>query len=873
MGILDIFRRAKPKSGNPESTATESPRSEYDALIERYIAHEVQNNRFLFDLKLGRSEAGKAILGLDTEQSVAMLMLCMPRFIDAFRKLDKQRIQVFSSTPDFASRAPSQSDRCACYEAIVRALLRRKLPLSQEQLHQLLDGLLKVGGSSLQRLPLTGVVAATEHYAGSQSLDDRFTGKLEQLREQIEEQYSTQELRNIAGRIRALTGARQALPLAQGEAWSDAAIADCQSLPEHGNTLLELFNLCQQAGSSKPSKKWLNSVSPLIDAFGPKEFSTRLISWLALVDKPRTIPVSRSYEWQPDPNQLLDERNADILKGLIWCGSLEENAELARALVKAALSFFRKVPGLGPRAVRVGNACIYTLANMPGRSGLYQLAVLKVKIKYRSALNMINKALTAAAEREGITVDELEEMGVPSYGLDRVGYGEEPVGDFTAVITAPSSRQVELSWRNAAGKIQKSVPARVKEQHAGELKELRGALKDIKAMLGVQKERLEQLFLKEKTWPFDTWVERYRDHPIVGTTARKLIWRFVGEDSVALGIYHNDQLVDCAGNALALPDAPVEVSLWHPIISGAAEIKTWRECIERLEIVQPFKQAHREVYLLTDAEVNTGVYSNRFASHIIKQHQFNALAATRGWRYSLQGAWDGGDQIAQLGLPQFNLWAEFWVHGIGEYGNDTTEAGVFTYISTDQVRFYHIRTSAENLDEGNIHGDTPADLREVPALVLSEVFRDVDLFVGVCSVGNDPEWSDGGPEGRFRDYWHSFSFGKLNASAHTRKAILEKLVPKLKIGPQCKFIDRFLVVEGQRRTYKIHLGSGNILMEPNNQYLCIVPDSRKKTAADKVFLPFEGDNTLSVILSKAVLLAEDRKIKDSTINSQIDHYR
>jgi hypothetical protein len=38
---------------------------------------------------------------------------------------------------------------------------------------------------------------------------------------------------------------------------------------------------------------------------------------------------------------------------------------------------------------------------------------------------------------------------------------------------------------------------------------------------------------------------------------------------------------------------------------------------------------------------------------------------------------------------------------------------------------------------------------------------------------------------------------------------------------------------------------------------------------DKVFLPFEGDSLLSVILSKAFLLAEDRKIKDPTIVNQI----
>jgi hypothetical protein len=36
-----------------------------------------------------------------------------------------------------------------------------------------------------------------------------------------------------------------------------------------------------------------------------------------------------------------------------------------------------------------------------------------------------------------------------------------------------------------------------------------------------------------------------------------------------------------------------------------------------------------------------------------------------------------------------------------------------------------------------------------------------------------------------------------------------------------------------------------------------------------VFLPFEGDATLSIILSKAFLLAQDTKITDPTILRQI----
>jgi hypothetical protein len=61
-------------------------------------------------------------------------------------------------------------------------------------------------------------------------------------------------------------------------------------------------------------------------------------------------------------------------------------------------------------------------------------------------------------------------------------------------------------------------------------------------------------------------------------------------------------------------------------------------------------------------------------------------------------------------------------------------------------------------------------------------------------------------------------------------------------------------------------------MEPNDQYLCIVP-ARDPVAAggDRLFLPFEGDMTLSVVLSKAFLLAADDAIKDPTIVRQIAH--
>jgi hypothetical protein len=150
--------------------------------------------------------------------------------------------------------------------------------------------------------------------------------------------------------------------------------------------------------------------------------------------------------------------------------------------------------------------------------------------------------------------------------------------------------------------------------------------------------------------------------------------------------------------------------------------------------------------------------------------------------------------------------------------------------------------------------------------------RDVDLFVSVSSVGADPTWNDGSDRVRGgRAYWEHFSFGELSETAKTRKSVLERLLPRLKAPDRFSLSDKFLIVRGSLRTYKIHLGSGNILMEPNDQYLCIVPNRGKAASKSgvKVFLPFEGDQTLSIILSKAFLLAEDTRIKDETILRQI----
>ncbi|MFJ7203561.1 DUF4132 domain-containing protein [Streptomyces sp. NPDC098789] len=525
---------------------------------------------------------------------------------------------------------------------------------------------------------------------------------------------------------------------------------------------------------------------------------------------------------------------------------------------------------------KVANAGVTALARIDGGAALAELARLATRTTYKGTLKLLNTALDQRARALGLGREEVEELAVPAYGLTEVGRGGVELGEVTALLEVQGVKAV-LRWRSATGKEVKSVPAAVRRDHPEELKELGAAVKDIDKMLGAQVERLDRQFLARRTWSYDAWRERYLDHPLVGSLARRLLWTVDGTP------------VGFADGALrTLADAPVErgeeVTLWHPVGRESAEVVAWRDWLERHAVTQPFKQAHREVYLLTDAERATGTYSNRFAAHIVRQHQFHSLAAVRGWRNKLRMCVDDTAPPATRELPQWGLRAEYWIEGEGEeWGVDATESGSYLRLRTDQVRFYPIG-APENAAHCYAGGYTmrlrdgaepvePLPLTGIPPLVLSEVLRDVDLFVGVASVGSDPTWQDGGPDGRFREYWTVYGFGELNQSAETRRVLLARLVPRLAIAERCRIEGRFLHVTGDLRTYKIHLGSGNILMTPNDEYLCIVPKSSAGTAVQTGYVPFEGDRTLAVVLSKALMLARDTEITDPTIVSQIRRAR
>ncbi len=807
-------------------------------------------------------------------------------------------------------------------QIILTALFKRKLPLRAEDVSQIVQsviGLFQLDSDKPRPwvlrhwLPLSGLVRNLEWYSEAVPFSQSEQGLLQGLRRVLKHgDYPEKEAEKLVARLDALLGVLFKYGPEPGEAWADKASEDLEALPNRTDWEA-LFAHAATADSAKPGVKWLAEAARHRQAIGEKDLNEKLGEWLNLFALPlpfdRAVPVDEDNpvmmtvqavrdgsayqtaymeyhyalkEFQERQKVVL-EKNQTLLKGLIWYAAISASPQVVQGLTNMAQTAFTttvtqaafsQYTERGTYSAKLGNAGIWALGQMPGGIGVGALAKLRTRLRDRGALKLIAAAMESAATASGMTVDEMEDLAVPTGGLDAEGRRTETFGaeGSARLSLAGATGRTKLEWFGADGKPRKAVPAGVKREFGAEVKALKAEEEEVASALSAQAARLDKALLDERVWTLCVWRERYAGHPVLGNLARRLIWTIGGVAALPVG----EGFKDVAGQAIEGLADEAEVKLWHPISAALEEVMRWRDALETRGLMQPFKQAHREVYLLTDAERATGTYSNRFAAHILKQHQFNSLCVLRGWKNTLRLMVDDSYPPATRPLPRYGLRAEFWVEGIGDdYGTDTNDAGTYLRLATDQVRFY-----AENAETNSAHaggggyasgrGQAPAapvPLADVPPLALSEVMRDVDLFVGVASVGNDPAWADGGPAGRFQNYWQDYAFGDLGETARTRAEVLGKLLPRLKIASRCALDGKFLTVRGDLRAYKIHLGSGNILMEPNDQYLCIVPGRSEDTGG--LFLPFEGDRMLAIILSKAFLLADDTAIKDHTIVSQI----
>jgi hypothetical protein len=720
------------------------------------------------------------------------------------------------------------------------ALTRRRLPYERVDV-ELLTVLATERRDSTwdEARRVRAAVASVERYAADHGVDS-VEDLVLRLKEVVAERGDGSEWTALAVRLRGLVPEAVAFDsslFAGSDPWARAVGPVVErELGGEGALLAQLAGAVQ----SRPSKKWLEATGSLLGDNG-----ARLIR--ILLESARDVEAVEASRFEWDGRTYvqmlwLSDQSATLLRGALWACPLVDGdwrVAVADALVRRSMR---------EEQIKVANAALHALGEIADDEAIATLSALAARVKDKRFSKGIARALDVAAAGRGLTPGQLRESVVPAMGLGSAASAEHRVGELVARIELEAPARVTTTWAAADGTETKSAPASLAESDAAGVRDVKTHVAEIRKELAVQRLRLEALLADDRTWHYADWRRHYFEHPLVQVLARSVIWRF--GDTAAVPLALDRFLLADGTTAGSAPDG--DVRLWHPIHVATDEVARWRTLVREHEIAQPFKQAFREVYLVAPAEEATGTYSNRFAAHILRYPQAYALARQRGWSVVALGPYDNDGGRQWRDFAEQGIRAEFWLehadHDFAGQGNLAELA------ATDQVRFRALGA------------DEPMRVVDVPALVFSEAMRDVDLFVGVTSVAADPQWLDRGPD-RYHAYWREASFGDLTESAIVRRELLAEILPSLKIADRLTLEERYLVVRGNLRTYRIHLGSANIQMEPDDQYLCIVP--ARGRGAGKVFLPFPEDDRFSVILSKAFLLAADDRITDPTITHQL----
>ena len=226
----------------------------------------------------------------------------------------------------------------------MQTVLRRRLPFDHDDVCRLLEWSIRQPYTFVRGTPQ--MIKVLQDHLKDHELTPDLRKRVNRLTNCLEEDHSTEVTRRWAARLKELGGlSASTLPLVPGEAWSDAATSDIEAMEGDERAVwVALLQHCTRARGAKPAQKWSGGASALLEKIGHPAFERYVLRWFPLVERSRTRPIERGSQWQPDPNLLLQDDNADILKALAWLCAGSENAEVARALGALALSAYRKVP-------------------------------------------------------------------------------------------------------------------------------------------------------------------------------------------------------------------------------------------------------------------------------------------------------------------------------------------------------------------------------------------------------------------------------------------------------------------------------------------------------------------------------------------------
>ncbi len=367
------------------------------------------------------------------------------------------------------------------------------------------------------------------------------------------------------------------------------------------------------------------------------------------------------------------------------------------------------------------------------------------------------------------------------------------------------------------GKALKSVPAKYKKD------EYIVALKEMKVELTDQYRRarkeLERSMESGNTFTLQE-LKGLSGNPVITPLLRTLVFKS-GE---TLGYFDaaTGGLLDPAGKLVLIREQE-ELLIAHPLhLYKSGHWSQYQKDLFDRQLRQPFKQVFRELYLPNADEQAHETVSRRYAGHQIQPRKTVSLLKGRQWTVSYE---EGLQKVYYAENLIVNLYAMADWFSPSESEAPTLET----------VQFF----------DRNTYKSVALD--KVPPILFSEVMRDVDLVVSVAHVGGvDPEAS--------------------LTTIEMRSVIVRESLRLLKID-NVRIEGNYARIEGSLGEYGVHLGSGMVYRQATGAMHIIPVHSQHR---GRIFLPFmDEDPKTAEVLSKIVMLAEDKKIKDPQILMQL----
>lgn len=361
----------------------------------------------------------------------------------------------------------------------------------------------------------------------------------------------------------------------------------------------------------------------------------------------------------------------------------------------------------------------------------------------------------------------------------------------------------------------KSIPAKLKKHaYILELKEVNKSLKEQYSRAKIELERSMEL---ETPFTFQELCNMIKN-PVVAPLVEKLV--FKADDH--LGFFNGEALQAPTGESHQLKSDD-NITIVHPVhLYESGRWSDYQQYLFNEQIKQPFKQVFRELYRLNADEKAAGTETRRYAGHQIQPKKTVALLKNRMWTVNYE---EGLQKV----YHKENIIAKIYAMADWFSPSDVESPTLET------VEFF----------DRNTHKSI--SLSDIPKIIFSETMRDVDLVVSVAHVGGvDPEAS--------------------LTTIEMRAAILQESLRLMKIS-NVRIEGKFAFIKGILGEYAVHLGSAMAYKQASGN-LNILPVHTQHRG--KLFLPFlDEDPKTAEILSKVILLAEDKKIKDPSVLEQL----